>query len=98
MFVIVWEFETEPRQQREFERAYGPAGAWVQLFRQGDGFLDTELLRDPDKAGRYVTIDRWDSREAFERFRETHRQAYEALDMQCERWTKGERLIGRFQT
>jgi hypothetical protein len=34
MFVILWEFEVKPGCEQCFESAYGPEGAWSQLFRQ----------------------------------------------------------------
>ena len=97
MYVIVWEFETEARSQREFERASGPAGVWVQLFRRGDGYVDTELLRDEEKPGRYFTIDRWESRAAFEAFKQQFAAEYEATDRECAALTVRETLLGRFQ-
>ena len=42
---------------------------WELLFRRGEGFLSTELLRDEREETRFFTIDRWDSREARDRFR-----------------------------
>ena len=97
MYVIVWEFVTEPRHQREFERAYGPAGVWVQLFRRADGYVDTELLRDEENPGRYLTIDRWESRTAFEAFKQQFVAEYEATDREGTALTVRETLLGRFQ-
>jgi hypothetical protein len=46
LFTVVWEFRVPARQRRAFEKTYGPEGAWVQLFRTGEGYVRTELLRD----------------------------------------------------
>ena len=93
----MWEFDAKPQSWREFERAYGPTGAWAQLFRKGDGYVATELLLDREVPGRYVTIDRWDFRAAFEAFRERFDVEYERLDQACEALTTRETLIGRFE-
>ncbi len=37
MFVILWEFEVKPGGEQSFESAYGPGGAWIQLFRRDPG-------------------------------------------------------------
>jgi heme-degrading monooxygenase HmoA len=83
--------------EREFERAYGPAGEWKRLFERGDGYRGTELLRDIAKARRYVTVDRWESREAFETFHERYREEYEALDAKLEALTEYEARVGWFE-
>ena len=95
---MVWSFEVAPGGVAEFERAYGPDGDWARLFRRMPGYHGTELLRDVDTPGRYLTIDRWRSREDFWRFREAFRAEYVALDARCEAWTTRERLVGDFET
>lgn len=97
MYVIVWEFEAEPHHRREFERAYGPAGVWVQLFRRAEGFVDTELLRDEQTPGRYLTIDRWESRPSYDAFRQQFAADYEITDRACAALTVREMQLGRFQ-
>jgi hypothetical protein len=41
MFLILWEFEVKPGYEQSFEFAYGPEGAWTQLFRRDPGYLKT---------------------------------------------------------
>ena len=84
------------RKECEFERVYGSNGVWPAFFAMGDGYLGTELLKDPDRPGRYMTIDRWDSRERFEAFRNEHRAEYTRIDNQCEALTEHETHIGSF--
>ncbi len=98
MYVIVWEFRTRQGREREFEEAYGPEGVWARFFRGGDGHLRTELHRDLADTGRYLTLDRWTSRTAFEIFRERHREEYEAIDRRCEALTEHEALLGTFES
>lgn len=98
MYVLVWEFRPRRGREAEFEAAYGPDGEWVRLFRGGEGYLGTELHRDTADARRYLTIDRWASRRAYESFRAAHRDAYEAIDRRCEALTERETSIGSFET
>lgn len=97
-YIILWEFRPLPGREREFESAYGPDGHWAGLFREAAGFLGTELFQDPDDAGRYVTLDRWTSRGAFEGFRAQFRDRYEALDRQMEALASHEAHLGSFQS
>jgi heme-degrading monooxygenase HmoA len=60
----------------EFERVYGPEGEWAQFFRAGSGYIGTELLRDVEIPARYLVVDRWDSREAYNAFVESNRAEY----------------------
>ena len=95
-FTVVWEFRVRAGRQRSFEQAYGPEGDWVQLFRRSEDYLGTELIRDRGLRLRYVTLDHWNSRQAYLRFKKENRRAYQAIDAQCEALTTGEKLIGEF--
>ena len=66
-YVQIWQFLARPGLEEEFERIYGPEGAWVRL-QQTKGFLCTELNRDIDAKGRYVTVDYFVSQPAFDEF------------------------------
>ena len=52
MFVILWTYEIAEEHRGAFESAYGPDGVWVRFFREGAGYLGTELLRSD--TNRYV--------------------------------------------
>jgi heme-degrading monooxygenase HmoA len=69
-------FVYEARDPEEFERVYGPEGEWTAFFRGGEGYLGTELLRDVETPGRYLAIDRWETREAYQAFVDAHRDEY----------------------
>ena len=64
------------REPEAFEEVYGPNGEWARFFRQGLGFIGTELLRDVEEFGRYVVIDRWESAEAYNAFVTESQDAY----------------------
>jgi heme-degrading monooxygenase HmoA len=98
MFAVVWQFEIAEESIAAFEAAYGPEGAWAQLFRASPKYLGTELLRDAYAPGVYLTIDRWESEAAFRAFRRDHDGAYEALDRSCDALTSRETRIGAYTT
>ena len=58
----------DARDPEEFERAYGSNGDWAQFFRQGNGYIGTELLRDIEELDRFLVIDRWESIDAYNAF------------------------------
>jgi heme-degrading monooxygenase HmoA len=74
--MIALVFSYEVRETAEFERVYGADGEWAQFFRQGTGYIGTELLRDVESPGRYLVIDRWESAGAYNAFTAGHREEY----------------------
>ena len=98
MYVAIWEFRLRHGTAPEFERAYGPGGAWTALFKKGSGYLRTELLRNTDDPDRYLTIDYWTSRGAYELFRQEYADEYRIVDLACETFTAQEAHIGSFTT
>jgi len=97
-YLAVWEFQVRAECVAEFEKIYGPDGQWAKLFRRSPMYLGTELVRDLERAGRYVTIDRWISREALRQFKQQFAADYAALDETCERLTELEARVGDFET
>jgi heme-degrading monooxygenase HmoA len=97
-FSAVWEFQVKAEAITAFEKIYGPEGAWAQLFRQSPDYRGTELVRDLDCPGRYLTLDHWISLEALQRFKEEHDAKYAALDKQCESLTEREVFLGDFES
>ena len=96
-YLIVWEFRVRRGIEAQFEQVYGPNGKWAQLFSQGQGYVRTELHRDTKEILRYLTLDTWTSRQAYEEFREAHAAEYAAIDAECERMTTSEVEIGRYE-
>jgi heme-degrading monooxygenase HmoA len=74
--LIALVFRYEVRDPEAFERAYGPEGEWARFFRQGQGYIGTELLHDVDEPERYLVIDRWESSEAYNAFLTEHNDEY----------------------
>jgi heme-degrading monooxygenase HmoA len=94
---MIWEFMVREGREAEFEGSYGPTGEWKKLFEKGAGFLGTGLYRDEKIPRRYLTMDRWTSSVAYEKFRQDQRSAYEALDARCSSLTETEIFLGAFQ-
>ena len=74
--MIALVFSYDAADVAEFERVYGPEGEWAAFFRTGRGYVGTELLRDVEIPARYLVVDRWESREAYNEFVETNREEY----------------------
>ena len=95
-YVYMWSYEVAAENRDAFYDLYGPDGPWVELFRQAPGYLDTQLLVDLEEVGRFVTIDRWESKEAFARFRSDFAEEFDVLDGRGEALTSREVLLGEF--
>lgn len=74
MIALVFSYETD--DAAAFEEVYGANGSWSAFFRGAPGYVGTELLRDVENAARYLVVDRWESRETYNRFAEAHRDEY----------------------
>jgi len=97
LFVTLWEFEVKSGSEELFEATYGPEGAWVKLFRQDKRYLGTRLLRDVGVAPVYVTMDSWESRAAYEEFREKYAVEYAELDHEGSGLTLAEKHLGTYE-
>lgn len=93
--MILWRYEVRSEHRAHFEESYGPAGEWARLFAQSADFRGTELLRGDDH---YLTIDRWESKEAFAAFMADHEADYRDLDSRTEGWTLSETRLSEFET
>jgi heme-degrading monooxygenase HmoA len=96
MFVRIWRFRARADRAAEFEAAYGSRGAWTALFRRGAGYLGTEFLESTADPAIYITVDRWESADAWESFLRDWSADYTALDRTCEELTEAEEEIGAF--
>lgn len=98
MFLALWEFEVKPGCLDRFREAYGPQGAWVWLFRSDSAFIETRLLHDSHQPEKFVTLDFWQSRAAYQSFKELNRSSYVELDKECANLTTRETMLGEFET
>ena len=98
MFVRIWQFRVPPDRADEFREVYGPNGDWAMLFRREIGFLGTELLHSSEHPSIYLTLDTWESPEAWAAFLRAWGDDYVALDRRCDALTISEGEIGSFDT
>lgn len=98
MFYILWQFDVDDASAAAFAEAYGPAGPWEALFRQAQGFRGTEVFRRTAAPARFLTLDCWMSRGAYEAFRRERATDYAALDAACEGLTGGENFLAAWET
>jgi heme-degrading monooxygenase HmoA len=94
MIATIWRFHVVPSEVAAFERAYGPAGDWAKLFARAQGYAGTELLRFSGGEPVYLTIDRWNSEEAFHAAKRMLHDAYAELDRRCDAYTCEETWLG----
>jgi hypothetical protein len=97
MVEIVWEFVVKEEARGQFELAYGPGGAWSQLFARYPGFRGTTLLRDTKNPRRYLTIDLWDTEAQRQQMLAEHKAEYSKLDAAFSDWTESETEVGMFR-
>jgi heme-degrading monooxygenase HmoA len=96
MHIILWKFTVREDRVEEFIRACGSDGDWAQLFRRGEGYLGTRLLRSADDPNIFVTVDRWNNAECFEAFKKQYGMEYNELDSRFEANTLSEEKLGDF--
>lgn len=97
MFYILWQFDVDDARVAPFTKAYGPDGPWEALFRQADGFRQTEVFQRTAAPPRFLTLDCWTSRLAYEAFRRERASDYAALDAACEGLTVGETFLAAWE-
>lgn len=96
MFVALWEFEVKPGSEELFEETYRAHGAWAKLFAQDAAYRGTRLVKDVERERVYLTLDFWESREAYEKFKKENAAEYERIDRECEGMTVRESRIGEY--
>lgn len=96
LFLALWEFEVKPGSEELFEKVYGPNGAWAALFVQDSQYRGTRLVKDAARERVYLTLDFWETREAYEKFKKKNAVEYERIDKECEGMTVREKKLGDF--
>ena len=97
MTYVVWEFTVQAEKRAAFERAYGSDGVWAKLFRKDGAYKETMLIADAEHAGRYLTVDVWEDKDSYGRFKDRFATEYQEIDTECEALTAGERRLGIFE-
>jgi heme-degrading monooxygenase HmoA len=94
-FTAVFLYEVDPDGREAFEAVYGSGGEWARFFAPGDGYRGTELLRAGE---RYLVIDRWASRAAYEAFIAARAQEYARRNEEARALWRREEDLGRFES
>ena len=97
MFQILWQFDATDEQVDAFAEANGPTGPWATFFRNAPGFLGTDLFRRTEAPACFLTLDRWETRAAYEVFRRERAVEYAALDAACEGLTVRESFLSAWE-
>lgn len=97
MIEIVCEFVVKEDARSRFELAYGPGGAWSELFARQPGFRGTTVLRDTNNPCRYLTIDLWDTEAQREQMLAENRAEYSKLRAAFGDWTECQNELGVFR-
>ncbi len=96
LIAILWEYSVPLEHVADFERHYNSSGTWVIFFRRAAAYHGTVLLRDTETPGRYMTLDHWDSEDAYQAFSAEHEAEYRRIDAMCAALTSSERRLGLF--
>ena len=96
MIEIVQEFLVKEEARGPFELAYGPGGAWSNLFDRCPGFRGTTLLRDTRDPHRYLAIQVWDTAAHREQALAERQAEYAAMEASFAGWTESQTEVGTF--
>lgn len=97
VFLRLWRYTVESDRLDDFRTLYGSEGDWARLFTRAPGYRGTDLMAAVDAADTFVTVDRWDTRDAWNGFLAAHRAAYDRLDARCEGLTLREEDLGDYE-
>ena len=96
MIEIVREFIVKEEARGQFELAYGPGGAWSNLFARCAGYRGTALLRDTKNPRRYLAVDIWDTETQREQALAERKDEYAELDAAFGEWSESKNEVGIF--
>jgi hypothetical protein len=80
MIAIVWQFDTRPGRESEFERFYGADGEWTAVNRHSRSYIGSSFLRDQNLPSRYLVIEYWSEMLVHEKHRIYKRDEIATLD------------------
>ncbi len=97
MIEVFYRYRVHPAQARAFEHAYGPSGPWAKFFESGEGFVRTRLFRHKSDPAIYVTVDVWEKKAAWDRFRAENAEMYARLSRELRMLFLEEHLLGYYE-
>jgi hypothetical protein len=93
---VVWQFETHPGSESEFERFYGADGEWTRLSRRSRSFLGSSFLRNLALPSRYLLVEYWSEMVIYERHLADTREQIRELEEERDRFVLSMEPIGVF--
>lgn len=97
MIEVFYRYRVHPAQVQAFEHAYGQTGPWAELFKRHPGYIRTRLFKQKTDSHVYLTIDVWESKEAYDTFRFQNADEYRRLDTQLAMLKLEEHLLGYYE-
>lgn len=97
MIEVLHEFIVKDEAHAQFELAFGPGGAWSQIFARQPGFRGLSVLHETTNPRRYLTVEVWDSLAARDRALAEHAAGRAALDAQLDGWIESRSEAGVFR-
>ena len=91
---LVCEFDAQPNRVAVLEGISATHGRWAEFFKQSADYVGTELYKNTSDPNRFVAVDVWRSRVAYEAFRKANAVEYSALDEWCRQLLTHERMLG----
>ena len=97
MIEVVYEFIVKNESRGRFELAYGPGGAWSQVFAPCEGFRGITVMRDLENPRRYLTIELWDSADQRQLAFSKQKTEGDELNSMMANWTDSITEVGIFR-
>lgn len=97
MYYIIWSYRIDQGKQAQFEKEYSRNGTWFKFFEECDDYLGTELIKNNDD-GSYLLIDKWISKETYDRFVSDNSPKYNELNDHLQNLYAIESRVGEYTT
>jgi hypothetical protein len=97
MIEIVMEYVVKKESQGFFELAFGPGGAWSNLYSWCPGYRGTTVLRDLNNPLRYLVFDLWGTETQYTQAMTDNEVPYAELVEQFKEWTDSVIAQGSFR-
>jgi len=98
MFFVIWEYKVKSGEEENFEKSYGPNGAWIKFFKPCKDYLSTDLIKGIEAPRTYLTLDKWTSEKAYVDYLEKNKDKYEEIDDEFTSLTEFQTKIGSYNT
>lgn len=95
MYYLVWSYSVDPAKQAQFEEEYSRNGSWFKFYEPCVDYLGHELIKN-EISSDYMLIDKWMSKEAYEKFVKSNLLEYDAINRKSAELYETEVLIGGY--